>query len=373
MIKVLYVNGGIMDRGGVSVSMMNYFRNIDPDEVHIDFIVHGKDEGVYDSEIISRGSKIFRVVPKSQHYFQNIREIKRILKEGKYDIVHSQADSGNAHILKIAKQCGVRVRISHSHNTAYTLNAESLKNKLRLLVNNHQIKKIPKVATYMCGCSEVAFKWLHGNNRTPINIICNGIDIPKFAFKKEVRQRIRTQFGIEFECVFGCVGRLDYQKNYGFLLDVINGYKKQGNNFKLMIIGDGILEHKLKRQITDLKLNEDVILTGAVDNPQDYYSAFDVFLMPSLFEGLGIAAIEAQCNGLSCLLSEAIPKECKLNSNTKFVPLNKTSWVEAMSQVNIERTDTLSDTYYEYDIKVNATKLMKLYKDLVYGTVNDTK
>lgn len=365
MIKVLWANGGIMDRGGVAMSMMNYYRHIDKNRIHIDFMVHGKERGAFDDEIEKSGSRIYHITPKHQSYTKNVKEIKEVLSVNKYDIIHSQADTGNAHILKIAKRCGIPVRISHSHNTDLTLSGNTIINRLRIKYNNMQKKKIRKYATYMCGCSVAAFEWLHGNAR-PIHIIHNALEVEKFKYNEIVRQRIRNDYGITNKYVFGCVGRLDYQKNYDFLLEVFAEYKKDYPQAILMIVGNGPLKDALENKIQKMDLCKNVILVGQVDNPHDYYSAFDVFLMPSLFEGLGIACIEAQINGLPCVLSNHIPQDSKITQSVKFIELNAATWLAAMRKTLARNPNAIQEIKASgYNIAEEAKKLEELYENSV--------
>ena len=158
MVKVLYVNGGLMDRGGISSFMINCFQNIDKDKVKIDFAVHGDREGDRDKEIIYAGSQIFHITPKSVNYKKCQKELRAVLLKEKYDVVHSQMDAGNAFVLKIAKNQGVPIRISHSHNTEFLTT-----NKFRLLLGEIQKSQINKYATELWACSHLAGKLLYGD------------------------------------------------------------------------------------------------------------------------------------------------------------------------------------------------------------------
>lgn len=360
MLKVLYVNGGIMDRGGVSMSMMNFYRHIDPNEVHIDFLVHGKQIGNCDDEILNNGGKIFHITPRSVNIYKNAIELKRFFRTHNYDIVHSQADTLNAHILKYAKRYGVKVRISHSHNTNYTIQNKGIKNKLRIAYNEFNKRKIKKYATYMCGCSVEAFKWLHGDVK-PVNIIHNAIDVEKFEFNPIIRNRIREQYNIGVSFLIGNVGRFDYQKNQLFLIDVFKAYLMFNPSAKLMLVGNGKLKDEIVNKIKFYHLENKVILTGQVDNPHDYYNAFDVFCMPSLFEGLGMVVIEAQYNGLQCIVSNNIPLDTKISNNIKFIDLQEELWVDSLNNITDHR-EVISNN--GYNIQEEAKRLTILYKKL---------
>lgn len=190
-VKILYVNGGLMDRGGVSSVMMSYFQHFDKSKVHIDFLVHGTGSGERDEEIIQAGSKIFSVPPKSKNPIVNKKMIKTVMMNEKYDIVHSHADSGNGYILKIAKKCGVDIRISHSHNTNYTIS-----NKVRIALNEIQKKLINHYATHKWACSKKAAEWLYGTC-DGVDIVNNAIDTKRFVYSLANRNEIRSRYGIK--------------------------------------------------------------------------------------------------------------------------------------------------------------------------------
>lgn len=358
-IKVLYVNGGLMDRGGVSSVMMNYYLNIDRSRIHIDFLTHGYGEGVRDKEIIKNGGKIFTVPPKSKDYFKNTKMIRNILKKNHYDIVHSHADAGNAHILKIAKQCGVPVRISHSHNTDYTIN-----NPIRKELADMQKKNISKYATHMFACSEEAAMWLYGKS---VPIIKNAIELNDFSYSEEQRNNIRNKYNIGDKFLVGCVGRLDYQKNQIFLLNIFSDLLKKRNDICLMLVGDGILKQELIEAAKKLRIEDSVIFAGQVSNVNEYYSAFDIMVMPSLFEGLGMVAIEAQSANLPCLLSDNIPKTVRINDNVVYLSLSDyQAWVDKLYTANPNSQRDNEDCLERikragYDINTEAKKLELFY------------
>ena len=357
-VRVLYVNGGLMDRGGVSSVMMNYYMHIDSSQVQIDFLTHGYGEGIRDKEIINNGGKIFTVPPKSKNYFKNTKMIRNILKKNHYDIVHSHADAGNVHILKIAKQCGVPVRISHSHNTDYTIN-----NPVRKKLADMQKKNISKYATHMFACSEEAAMWLYGKS---VSIIKNAIEINNYSYNEVHRNKIRNKYNIGDSLLVGCVGRLDYQKNQTFLLKVFSDVVKRRDDICLMLLGDGILKNELTEETKRLKIEDRVIFAGQVSNVNEYYSAFDIMVMPSLFEGFPVALVEAQCSNLPCLVSDNVTDSVKINSNMDFLSLsNYQEWVEQLSLAYpeerthsgcLERVKSAG-----YDINIEAKKLEQFY------------
>lgn len=323
-IKILYMHGGTLARGGTEAFMMNTFRNVS-DAVHIDFLVHGFEEGVYDAEIRAKGSHVYHVPIKSKDYFGNVREIKRILKEGNYDIVHAHLNAMNGPVLKIAKEMGVPIRISHSHASKhYTTN------KLKLFLNNRAMKMIPHYATELVACSDVAGKFLYGNR--PFKVLYNAIDVEKYAFNQANRLKIREQYQLGDAMVFGHVGRFNFQKNHHQLINIFAALHAKNPNSKLVLVGEGELQEDVKAQVHQLGLQDAVIFTGSLSNIDEMLSAFDCFLLPSVFEGLPYVLVEAQANGLLVLAADTVDFETKISHNFFFLDRNDIdAWVNCFN------------------------------------------
>lgn len=302
IIRVLYVNGGLMDRGGISMHMMNYYRHLDKSRIQIDFVVHGFEKGIFDDEIYSLGGKIYNIPLKSKDYFGNIKALKEIFDTGKYKIVHSHMDAMNMVVLKIAKKCGIPIRIAHSHNTQHLTN-----NKIKFAINEYARLNISKYATHFFACSEKAGRWLFGDkavNNGKVTVIYNAIELEEFTFKQLKRDFLRDALDLKNNFVIGHIGRFDYQKNHLFLLDVFNETLKLTENVKLLLIGDGHLRDEIITKIKKLGIEDKVIMMGVRSDINDLLNVFDVFILPSVFEGLGTVVIEAQANGLNqlCLM-----------------------------------------------------------------------
>lgn len=368
-IRILYIVGGTLSRGGIESYIMNYYRNINKSRVQIDFIIHGYEKGVYDDEIISLGGKIYNVPLKKDNLIKNISEIKKIFKTGKYKIVHCHMDGMNSVVLKIAKDCGIPVRISHSHNSEHLT-----KNKVKWLIHEFLRKNISKYATHLFACSEKAGKWLYGKDAVDndeVLIIKNAIELDKFKFNQENRKFYRDKYKLNDSFVVGTIGRIHFQKNYEFLIDVFYELHKINIKSKLVIIGDGELKPKLKEKIKLYGLEEDVWLLGVCSNINELINMFDIFVMPSLFEGLPIVSVEAQTNGLRCLFADTITKQAKIIDKVEYLSLqsDKKYWAEYINKYsNIEDiregyVDVLSNG--GYDIKLEAEKLEDLYIKLL--------
>lgn len=363
-IKILYVNGGLMDYGGISSVILNYYKHIDTNLIKIDFLGQGVGNGERDAEILNSGGKVFNILPKSKGYIQNTKMLKRVIEIGEYDIVHAHSDSGNTHILRVAKDCGVNVRISHSHNTNYTI-----KSRIRILINDFQKYFIFKYATDMWACSKAAGKWMYGKKHK-YSIIRNAIEVDNYLFSREARKQIRNKYNLDREVLIGVVGRIEHRKNQEFLLSILDKLIKRNHLIKLMIVGEGNLKKSLMDYVSNNRLDDYVIFTGIVNDTEKYYSAFDVFAMPSLFEGLPVCAIEAQCNGLPCVFSSCITDEVNILSTNSFVNLErKDIWIdELLSKAESGRTSLDIKNIMKkagYDIEYEAKKLEKKYEKMV--------
>jgi glycosyltransferase involved in cell wall biosynthesis len=364
-IRVLYINGGIMDRGGISAYMMNYYRHIDRTKVQIDFVVHGFERGVFDDEIRALGGLIYNVPIKSKDYFGNIKALRKIFKSDKYKIVHSHMDAMGMVVLKEAKHCGIPVRIAHSHNTQHLTN-----NKIKHLFNEYARKNITRYATHLCACSKPAARWLFGDKNVDENkviYIKNAIDIKKYEFNIDSRESVRNKYNLKDSFVIGHVGRFDYQKNHIFLLKIFSKLVKNIPKARLFLVGDGHLRREIEYETTRLNLKDKVIMAGVRDDVHYLMNGFDVFCLPSLFEGLGIVLIEAQANGLECIASSEVPLESNVDDKVTYIKLKDSykTWVDSLLTVKINNLDrnihTSNFINSGYSIVHEAKKLESIY------------
>lgn len=356
-IKVLFVNGGLMDCGGISSFIINYLSYFDFEKFEVDIAVHGNQIGSRDKEIERFDCNIYHLPIKSQSYHKWKGEVLKLLKLKKYDIIHANADAGNGPILKIAKKANVPIRISHSHNTQMLTN-----NKIRIMLNNIQKKQILKYATNFFACSQMAGEWLYKNNK--FEIIYNAIDYEKYKFNSEIRIEKRNELNLsDEETVVGHVGRFDNQKNHMFILELAKRQKK----IKFLLIGDGHLRDKIEKNIKKNHLNN-IILLGEKNNVENYLNAMDFFILPSLFEGLGISVIEAQVNGLYCVVSNNVPKECKITKNICFCDINDINlWINEMEILKnkTRKMIDISNLDDKYNLKAQSKRLQDKYISLI--------
>lgn len=298
---------GCLDRGGAETLVMNIYRNMDREQVQFDFVIHTKDKGAYYDEIISLGGKIYHCPQYTgKNHFTYIRWWKNFFEEhNEYDTVHGHVRSTAAIYLKIAKKYR-RFTVAHSHST-------SSGKGISAIVKNMMQFPIRNTADYFLGCSQIANEWLFGkrvaNDSKRCSILKNGVDLTKYRFDFAIRTQYRKDLGIDTNLVIGTVGRIETPKNPMFIIDVFCEILKNAPNARLLWIGDGTLMSSVKEKIAQLNVEDKVLLIGSKGNVSDYLQAMDVFLFPSLWEGLGMSLIEAQATGLPCVCSDVIPDE----------------------------------------------------------------
>lgn len=362
VLRVAHIIGD-MAGGGVEAVVMNYYRHIDKSKVQFDFIIHDTSTHVPKQEIEELGGRIF-YVPHYKHLSAYKKALLKIFKENKYKIVHSHMNTLSVFSLKMAKKAGVKVRIAHSHSTSNK--REWKRNILKNVLRPYS----KKYATHYFACSEYAGRWLFGDktfDSGKVTVINNAIDIEKFKYNEETRKKVREELKISDKFVIGHVGRFMAQKNHSFLIDIFNEVQKQRKNAVLLLLGDGPLLEEIKSKVTDLVLSDKVLFMGNLSNPEDYYNAMDCFVLPSLYEGLPVVGIEAQINGLKCLLSGEMTNETKILKDTQFMQLNGNVkiWAEEIQAKKIEEDDRKNAYKYfvnsKYDISFESKKLENFY------------
>lgn len=348
-IRVLHVIGS-MNLAGAETFIMNIYRNINREEVQFDFIVHKN--GAYDGEITKLGGKIFKIESLAKCGYRKYKnELRNILINNSYKIIHSHINESSGLVLKIAKECGIPVRISHSHSQG------NHSNILYKIIKIYFKKQISKYATHFFACSYGAARWLFKNNANKAIIVKNGIDTKLFAFSIQKREIKRKELNLkESTVVLGNVGRLTNVKNQTFLIDIFEEFNKKVHDSKLIIVGEGNLEQELRNKIKKKNINDKVIFTGSRQDVNEILNAFDIFVFPSLYEGLGIALIEAQCNGLLCIASTNVPSEAKVTNNLTYVSLEKNSkyW-----------SNIILDKYNNYTRKSQVQEVKKAGYDII--------
>lgn len=362
-IRVLHVIRH-MNTGGAETLIMNLYRNVDREKIQFDFLVFG--DGIFDKEINQLGGKIYYMKYLTEigqiKFKKNLIEFFKTHRE--YKIVHSHIDQVSGIILEAAKKAEVPVRISHSHSTGNSNNciAKIYKKILQTKIN--------KNANVFFACSENAAKWLFKKMDYKAYIINNGIDTEKFAFSEENRKQIREEFNIKDGTeVIGHVGSLIPVKNHKFILEVFEEYIKMRPNTVLMLVGNGRLKEKLKQDAKNLNIEKNIFFTGIRSDVQKFYSAFDMFIFPSLYEGISTALIEAQTNGLTIFASSAVDSKTDITNTINFIDLKDSAenWAKKIKRTDIKRYNNIEKIKENgFDIKEIARNLEKKYYDLYY-------
>lgn len=364
MVKVLMV-AGQMNYGGLETMLMGFLRNIDSNKVHIDFMLNYEKPGVFDDEIRSIGSRIF-IMPrlKPQNLFKYIKAVNAFFKEhkGEYDAVHGNLTSVGVIYLTLARKFGVKTRIIHAHYSNVKGNKYSFLERLML-------KPLKYCATHFFACSDAAGRFCFGEKITKqpnYTIIKNGVDLSRFSFNENIRGGIRKEMKLEHDYVILHVGRFELEKNHTFLLKVMSEYIKRDAQAVLLLAGTGSLKAEIEDEANKLNINSKVRFLGVRDDIDMLMQAADIFVLPSLHEGLPVSGIEAQAAGLKCLFSDAVTKEADITGNCEFLPISQEDggkWVYALAEAkNSKRvkTDEII-TQNGYSISCQAKWLENFY------------
>lgn len=365
-IRIAHIVGKWLG-GGVEAVVMNYYRNIDKSKIQFDFICDDDSTNIPYEEIKSLGGRVI-LIPPYQKVFKYQKELIRIFKENNYKIVHSHINTLSVFPLRAAKKAGVPVRIAHSHST--TNKAEWKKNLMKQV-----LRPFAKVySTHYMACTEHAGRWLFGNKEFDNNnvyVLNNAINLDSYKFDKKVRKEIRKELNIsDDKFVIGHIGRFVAQKNHTFLIDIFNEVHKENKNALLVLVGQGPLVEEMKNKCKELNISDSVMFLGQRSDANKLYQAFDHFLFPSLYEGLGMVAIEAQCAGLPCLCSTEVPLVAKVTDNIEFLKLadDINLWKQSiLSNLDTSKRKDCSKevSKYGYNINEEVKKLEEKYLKLV--------
>lgn len=361
-IRIAHIVGKWLG-GGVEAVIMNYYRHIDKDKIQFDLICDEDSTDIPYEEIEKLGGKVI-LIPPYQKIFKYIKELTQVLREGKYKIVHSHINTLSVFPLYAAKKAGVPVRIAHSHST--TNKKEWKKNLMKLV-----LRPFAKVfATHYFACTEHAGRWLFGNKefeKGNVYVLNNAIDLQKFKYDEQIRKSKRKELKIKNSTfVIGHIGRFVDQKNHKFLIQIFKEFVKLNEDSLLLLAGQGPLMEEVKKQVEELGLTKKVLFLGQRLDANELYQAMDYFALPSLYEGLGMVLIEAQCAGLPCIASTEVPEIAKVTENVDFVPLSESpdKWANIIfnnldTYVRKEHTKEIQDACY--DITQETKKLEKKY------------
>ena len=302
LIRILHVIG-IMNRGGAETMIMNLYRHIDRSRVQFDFVENSGEPAAFDDEIRSLGGKIYRCPHyngKNHFVYQKWWEDFFSAHRGEYRIIHGHLGSTAAIYLSIAKKHGL-FTIAHSHSSGTD-------HSLRSAIYSLYSYRTRFIADKLFACSEIAGRDRYGN-RSDVYVMRNAIDVDAFVYDSRVSQRVKHSLSLEGKLVIGHVGRFVKPKNHEFLLDVFREIVIRRPDALLLLVGDGELRGSIEAKADLLGIRDSVVFTGVRSDVADLLQAMDVFVFPSLYEGLPVTLVEAQATGLSCIISDQVPTE----------------------------------------------------------------
>jgi len=368
MIRILHSVSN-MDRAGIETMLMNYYRHMDRSKVQFDFLCNKKKPGAYDEEIRQMGGKIFHTPGLNPLYFPKyIKYMDSLfLDNNDYRVIEAHNGALGVYALYTAKRNKIPVRILHAHGASIT---KDIKLPLKLFCKS----QIKNNATHNFSCGVLAAKCYFGEKcveKNEYKFVPNAIEVEKFLFDINKREEMRKKYNLNNRHVLGHVGRFMKQKNHNFLIDVFIKLKKEDEKACLVLLGDGELMENVRNKVKNFGLEDSVIFVGNVENVNEWYQAFDVFILPSIWEGLPVVGVEAQAADLPCIFSESITKEIALSSKVEFINLddNISRWVRAIKSAlkNNERKNNYDlITKHNYNISTEAEKLQNTYIEL-YG------
>lgn len=354
MIRVLQAYP-IMNNAGTENVIMNWYKNINREKVSFDFLVQS--EGQLDNEIREMGGRIFYIKNSDNNQYK--KHLSKFFSENKYDVVHTHTHKEMGLILECAKKNSIACRIAHSHNARTDLgNIYKFMKKIKSF-------SIKMNATDFLACSKEAGEWLFPYKNIDIKIVRNAIDIEKFKFDYKKRNKIRDELNIkENELLLGHVGRLAKEKNQEYILKIVSELSKRKEQIKLLLIGDGPLRIDLENKAKELGIRKSVIFLGNINNVSEVLNAIDIFVFPSMHEGLGMVAIESQMNGLKTILSKNVPQEAIINKELcrRLCVNNINDWIVEILNLrgSLKRKEAI-ELNENYDIKKMIKELEKIY------------
>ena len=365
-MKVAHIVGKLK-AGGVESVVFNYLRNMDLDGIETD-VLYDSDSTVPPPEDLEERGVRFIEIPPYQKLPSYIKTIKKLCRENGYDIVHSHLNSLSGFPLFAAKRGGVKIRIAHNHTTSSRAEGKRdlAKRALRPLARRY--------AANYAACSEKAGRWLFGDaafDSGNVRIFNNAIDIDKFAYDPSSRAGIREEYGVGDGFVLLHVGRFVTTKNHLFIIDIFMELKKYRPDAKLMLVGDGELLDGVRQKAASESLDKDVIFCGVVFDAEKYYSAADAFVLPSLYEGLPVVALEAEAAGLDVYISDTVTRECAVSPHVSFLPLSAGAEEWAKQIVSAPPHDRRADAEVmrasAFDITGSANDMRRYYFGLMDG------
>lgn len=353
--------------GGIEKLLLDFFKNVKDSDIQYDVLIY---TGVYDEKLRQQLDDLnIHLYSLHSDKFQNkfikrlyeIFQLTKFLKENSCDVVHIHTTDYKRSIdLLCAQILGIQGRVMHAHSAK--------KNKMKTEIFRPLKKIFDYTATDYCACSKMAAEYLYSKriiNQHKYVVINNGINRKQFVFSEASRNQIRNALHIDNNIVIGHVGRMTFPKNHKYIIDIFCELIKLDSHYKLLLVGDGELRGEVEDKILSCHIEDKVIVYGTTNDVGEMLSAMDVFLLPSLFEGLGTALIEAQCNGLPCIVSENIPDEAVITSNVirLNLKLGQKVWADRIANINMERVNECDKIQEKgFDITYTVGQLEKIYR-----------
>ena len=362
MIRVAII-AGVLHSGGKRNLTMEYYRHIDKTKVQYDFICDSDSNGIPKEEIEKLGGKVY-LVPPYKHIFSHLKATYKILKDNHYQVMHAFDNTLNVFPLFVGKLAGVKVRISESISKG---DKNEAKTKIKLVLRrfSHWFATDFMANSIDCGVWQFGKKTY---DEGKIAIFKTVINADANAFDKVLRDETRKKFGWEDKVIYGFIGRYVDQKNPLFLIDIFNSIAKKQPNAKLVMIGFGELKTAMHEKIKEYGLQDRVEDLGRRDDIKQFYNAFDAFLLPSLYEGMPVVGIEAQCAGLPIFFSKNITEETTASELAHYIGLNESPEVWADTIINVVNANLGKRRSYAEEVKKNgfdshseAMRMMKFY------------
>ncbi|EGT4138803.1 glycosyltransferase family 1 protein [Clostridium perfringens] len=356
-----------MHAAGLETLIMNIYRNIDRTKIQFDFLVHYKERHFYDEEIEKLGGKIYRLSFRNDgNIVKYLKDLDNFFENNKYDIVHGHMASTACFYLGMAKKHNVPIRILHSHNT-------STEKNLKGFIKYQLLKLSTIFANNYFACGKLAGEFLYRNKS--FKVIHNAIDLNVFKPDGVARNDLREKYNIGNKFVLAHIGRFNSQKNHMFMLNVFNKFHKIVPESLLVLVGDGETKNDVYNRVNELGLNESVLFLGVRRDINSIYNMSDIFLLPSLFEGLPVVGVECQAAGKQAFFSDTITNEIKITKLIEFLPIDKENSADIWCNKLIERMKNTIEISEEeiksnlgnsgYDIRKEAINLQNLYFELL--------
>lgn len=332
-VKVFYLVYGLTS-GGIERYSVNLYKHMDKTNIQMDFIVKSSKKQFFDEQLKAAGGKKVPLESKNGGKISYLKNTFKVAKNG-YSVAYFNLSEPSA-VFKyplICRLVGIKKIIIHSHNSS-----EDEKSSQKRFINWLARKYINKICTVKFACSDKAALWMFGEKGSKNYIfINNGIEVDKYSFNETIRNNIRHELGCEENTVMlGHVGRFVQQKNHKFLIDVFAKYIKINSDAKLVLIGVGPLKNEIEEVVKLKGLEDKVLFLGEKSNVNEYMQAMDIFLLPSFYEGLPVAGVEAQASGLKCLFSDVITRDADITGNIEYIDLNKGAgyWAQKVDEIS---------------------------------------